>query len=169
MYCLTLWHMYTHETATTISVVNMFITFRRNFLLPVCDRFLPYLPTACPQGPLMSFPSLWVSSACIIGFSDSFLFFFFLLVCAGSSLLHELFSSCGEPGLLSSCCGQTSVLGPLKEGLTVPKLVRCVFLASPALLLHGAHCKDPAPSLLPSFTGLNQTKRTSSHQYHVAP
>ena len=59
--------------------------------------------------------------------------------------------------------------GPLKEGLNVPKLVRCVFLASPTLLLHGVHCKDPAPSLLPSFTGLNQTKRASSHQCHVAP
>ena len=111
MYCLTLWHMYTHETATTISVVNMFITFRRNFLLPVCDRFLPYLPTACPQGPLMSFPSLWVSSACIIGFSDSFLFFFFfwsvlgLHCCMSFSLVAESqgFSLVAVGRLL--CCG----------------------------------------------------------------
>ena len=48
-------------------------------------------------------------------------FFFFLIAhlfifgCAGSSLLHWLFSSCGEPGLLCSCgpwashCGDSSV------------------------------------------------------------
>ena len=47
------------------------------------------------------------------------------------------------------------MLGPLKEGLNVPKLVRDLFLASPALLLPGTHCKDPAPSLLPSFTSCN--------------
>ena len=160
MYCLTLWHMYTHETATTISVVNMFITFRRNFLLPVCDRFLPYLPTACPQGPLMSFPSLWVSSACIIGFSDSFLFFFFLLVCAGSSLLHELFSSCGEPGLLSSCCGQTSVLWLLllhSTGYWVRRLQKLWLLGSRAQAQQLWHTGLVAPQHVGSSWTRNQT------------
>ena len=45
--------------------------------------------------------------------------------------------------------------GPLKEGLNVPKLVKDVFLASSALFLHGTPCKDPALSLLPSFTSCN--------------
>ena len=34
--------------------------------------------------------------------------FLFIFGRAGASLLHELFASCGEQGLLSSCAGQAS-------------------------------------------------------------
>ena len=36
--------------------------------------------------------------------------FFFICSCPGSSLLHELFSSCSEWGLFSSCNRQASVV-----------------------------------------------------------
>ena len=39
---------------------------------------------------------------------SSLLSFFLFLIVAGSSLLHELFSSCCELGLLSSCSAQAS-------------------------------------------------------------
>ena len=35
-------------------------------------------------------------------------FYLFILGCAGSSLLHELFASYGEQGLLSSCGARSS-------------------------------------------------------------
>ena len=43
----------------------------------------------------------------LMGF-NFFLFFFLTFGCAGSSLLHRLFSSCDKQGLLSSCGAQAS-------------------------------------------------------------
>ena len=41
---------------------------------------------------------------------------FTYLGCAGSSLLHRFFSSCGEWGLLSSCCARASHCGGFSCG-----------------------------------------------------
>ena len=43
---------------------------------------------------------------------SSFYFFTYIFGCAESLLLHELFSSCGEWGLLSRCGVQVSYCGP---------------------------------------------------------
>ena len=44
-------------------------------------------------------------------FSYAILFSLFIFGCAGSSLLHRLFSSCGKWGLLSTCGVQDSHFG----------------------------------------------------------
>ena len=44
-------------------------------------------------------------------FFDALFIYLFVFGCAGSSLLHRLFSSCGEPGLLPSCGARASHCG----------------------------------------------------------
>ena len=72
-------------------------------------------------------------------------FQFFILGCAGSSLLHRLFCSCSERGLLSSCSAWVSHFGGFSccgaRGLGLVDSSRCSARAlEHVVVMHGIGC-----------------------------